>query len=141
METSFYYLKYIYHTKNLIVGTLPDVGHTYHPSRTKRMDHIYEEIIAGSCKKMKFVLHNDRLCAAPTPCKRNVNMLHTPCSHGRRVVSPCQSLGIVRTPKKIPLTTTSLLNNRICMDNDDSKNSPSGATKHLKTQGMTYCCI
>jgi hypothetical protein len=92
METSFYYLKYIYQAKKIIIGSLSDVGHIYHPSRTKRMDHIYEEIIAGSCKKMKFVLHIDRCCTAPTPCKRNVNMLHTPCRHGRRVISPCQSL-------------------------------------------------
>lgn len=119
-----------------MVSVNDDVGHIYHPSRTKRMDHIYEEIIAGSCKKMKFVQHNDRRCAAPTPCKRNVNMLHTPCRHGRRVVSPCQSLGIDMTPKKMPLTSTSLLNNRICMDSDDSKISLSGATKHLKTQGQ-----
>lgn len=136
---SFYDRIYIFITnKKIIVGSLSDVGHIYHPSRTKRMDHIYEEIIAGSCKKMKFVQHNDRRCAAPTPCKRNVNMLHTPCRHGRRVVSPCQSLGIDMTPKKMPLTSTSLLNNRICMDSDDSKISLSGATKHLKTQGIKH---
>ena len=105
------------------------------------MDHIYEEIIAGSCKKMKFVRHIDRRCAAPTPCKRNVNMLHTPCNHGRRVISPCQSLGIDMTPKKMPLTSTSLLNNKICMDNDDTKNSPLGAMKHLKTQGIKHMIL
>ena len=87
---------------------------------------------------MKFVRHIDRCCAAPTPCKRNVNMLHTPCRHGRRVISPCQSLGIDMTPKKMPLTSTSLLNNKICMDKDDTKNSLLGAIKHLKTQGIKH---
>jgi hypothetical protein len=32
-------------------------------------------------------------------------------------------------------------NNKICMDNDDTKNSPLGAMKHLKTQGIKHMIL
>ncbi|XP_052093008.1 uncharacterized protein LOC127729311 [Mytilus californianus] len=111
-----------------------DVGHIYRTSIRKKMDHVYEEIIAGSCKKMKFVRHTkDNDETKPTPCKRNKNMVFTPCMDA----SNCHAVGGTTTPK-MPFTSTSVLNNRISLRNDDTYLCPAPSTtvKHLKAQGQ-----
>ncbi|CAG2190156.1 unnamed protein product [Mytilus edulis] len=98
------------------------------------MDHVYEEIIAGSCKKMKFVRHaKDNDESKPTPCKRNKNMVYTPCK------GASNSHAVSGTPtQKIPFTSTSVLNHRISLTNDDTYLCPAPSTtvKHLKAQGQ-----
>lgn len=116
-----------------------DVGHIYKTSIRKKMDHVYEEIIAGSCKKMKFVRHaKDNDESKPTPCKRNKNMVYTPCK------GASNSHTVSGTPtQKMPFTSTSVLNHRISLTNDDTYLCPAPSTtvKNLKAQGMTKIFI